>query len=87
MKTRAKFRGFLALASATNGRKRLEFVNRHFNTAINIRRCAVPGKRRAELTRANFIGQTLKVAFYRKKLKQVVDGRSKKTAGRLHVGG
>lgn len=85
MKTRAKFRGFLALASATNGRKRLEFVNRHFNTAINIRRCAVPGKRRAELTRANFIGQTLKVAFYRKKLKQVVDGRSKKTARRLHV--
>jgi hypothetical protein len=38
---RAKVRGPLALVSTTNdGTKRMEFVNRDFNAAINISRCA-----------------------------------------------
>jgi len=42
MKRRANVRGLLALVSTTNdGKKRMEFVNRDFNAAINIRRCAV----------------------------------------------
>jgi len=38
---RAKVRGLLALVSTTNGKNRMEFVNRDFNAAMNIRRCAV----------------------------------------------
>jgi len=42
MERRAKLRGLLALVSTTNdGKKRMEFANRDFNAAINIRRCAV----------------------------------------------
>jgi hypothetical protein len=42
MERRAKVRGLLALVSTTNdGKKRVDFVNRDFNAAINIRRCAV----------------------------------------------
>jgi hypothetical protein len=42
MESMSKVRGLLALVSATNdGKKRMEFVNRDFNAAINIRRCAV----------------------------------------------
>jgi len=42
-------------------------------------------KRPPELTRGNFVGQSLKVEPYEKKVEAVVDGRSKKTARRLHV--
>jgi hypothetical protein len=46
MESRAKVRGLGALVSTTtNGKKRMEFVNRDFNAAINIRRCAVLEKR------------------------------------------
>jgi len=39
MERRAKVRGLLALVSATSdGKKRMEFVNRDFNAAVNIRR-------------------------------------------------
>jgi hypothetical protein len=42
MERRAKVRGLLALVSTTNdGKKRMGFVNRDFNAAMNIRRCAV----------------------------------------------
>jgi len=42
MESRAKVRGLGALVSTTtNGKKRMEFVNRDFNAAINIRRFAV----------------------------------------------
>jgi len=76
---RAKDRGLIALVSTTNdGKKRMEFVNRDFNVAINIRRCAVMERRPPELTRANFVGEPLQVEFYGNKLKPVVDGRSKK---------
>jgi len=46
MERRAKIRGLLALVSTSpNGTKRMEFVNRDFNAAIKIRRCAVLEKR------------------------------------------
>jgi len=42
MESRAKVRGLLALVSTTSdGKKRMEFVNRDFNAAISIRRCTV----------------------------------------------
>jgi len=87
MERRAKVRGLLALVSTTSdGKKRMESVNRDFNAAINIRKCAVLEKRPPEWTRENFIGQPLKVELYEKKLEAVVGGRSQKTGRRLHLG-
>jgi len=84
METRAKVRGLLALLCTTNdGKKRTEFVNRDFNAAINIRRCAVLEKRPPELTRDNFIGQPLKVEIYETGLEAIVGGRSKRAGRRL----
>jgi len=86
MERRAKVRGLLALVSTTpNGKKRMEFVNRDFNAAINIRRCAVMEKRPPELTSENFVGQSLKVELYEKKFEPAVGGRSRRTGRRLHV--
>jgi hypothetical protein len=86
METKAKIRGLLALMNTTtNGRKRMEFVNRDFNATINIRRCAVMDKRPPEMTREIFAGQHLKVRLYEKKMEPVVGGQSKNTGRRLHV--
>jgi len=83
---RTKVRGLLALVSpTTNGKKRMQFVNRNFNAAINIRKCAVMERRPPELTREYFVGQPLKVGLYEKKLEPVVGGRSKETGRRLYV--
>jgi len=42
----AKVRGLLVLVSTTiDGKKRMEFLNRDFIAAINIRKCAVLEKR------------------------------------------
>jgi len=42
MERRAKVRALLALVSTTNdSKKRMEFVNRDFIAAINVRKCAV----------------------------------------------
>jgi len=85
MERRAKVRGLLASVSTTSdGTKRMEFVNRDFNAAINIGRCAVLETRPPALTRGNFVGQPLKVELHEKKLEAVVGGRSKKTGRRLH---
>jgi hypothetical protein len=84
MERKAKVRGLIALASTINGKKRIEFVNRDFNAAINRRRCAAMETRPPELTRENFMGQPLKVELYDTKLKSVVGGRSRKTGRRLH---
>jgi len=84
---RAKVRGLGALVSTTtNGEKRMEFVNRDFNAAINTRKCAVLETRLPESTRENFLGQPLKVELYETTLEAVVDGRSKRTRRRLHLG-
>jgi len=84
MEKRAKVRGLLALVSTINGKKRMEFVNREFNAATNIRRCAVPEERPSKMTRVNFVGQPIKVELYKKKLEAVVGSMSKKTGRRLH---
>ena len=84
MERRAKVRGLLALVSTTSdGKKRMEFVQRDFNATMNIRRGAVLEKRPPERTRKNFIGQHLKVDLYEKKLEPAVGGRSKKTGRRV----
>jgi len=71
MERRPKVRGLLALVSTTNdGKKRMEFVNRDFNAAINIRRCAVMENRPPQQTRENFKGQPLKVELYEKSWNQ-----------------
>jgi hypothetical protein len=86
MERMSKVRGLLALVSTTSdGKKRMEFVNRDFNAAINMRKCAVLEKRPPELTGENFVGQPLKVELYEKKLEAVVGGRSRKAGRRLHV--
>jgi len=86
MERRAKVRGLLALVNtASDGKKRMEFVNRDFNAAINLRKCAVLEKRPPELTRENVVRQPLKVELYAKKLEAVVGGRSKKAGRRLNV--
>jgi len=48
----------------------MELVNRDFNTAINIRKCAMLETRPPEWTRENFVGQPLEVELYEKSLKQ-----------------
>jgi hypothetical protein len=86
MKRRAKVRGLLALVSpTTNGKKHMEFVNRDFNAAINIRKCALLEKRPPQLSRENFLGQPLKVELYEKKLEAVLGGRFKKSEGHLRI--
>jgi len=83
---RAIFRGLLALVSTTpNGTKRMEFVNRDFTAALNVRKCAVLETRPPEWTRGNFFGQPLQVQLHEKKLEAAVGGRSKETGRRLHV--
>jgi hypothetical protein len=81
----AKVRGLLALVSTINGKKRMEFVNRDFNAAINIRKCAVREERPLGSTRENFVGKPLKDKLYEKKFEAVVGGRSKETGRRLHI--
>jgi len=56
MERRAKVRGLVAFVRRNSGEKGVECVNRDFNAAMYIRRCAVPGKRPEESTRANFVG-------------------------------
>jgi len=86
MERRAKVRGLFALLSATSdGKKRMEFVNRDFNAAVNITRYAVLETRPPEQTRELFVEQSLKVELCEKKWEAVVGGRSKKTGRRLHV--
>jgi hypothetical protein len=64
----------------------MEFVNRDFNAATNIRRCAVIETRPTELTRENFVEHPPKDELYEKKLGAVVvGGRSRKIGWRLHV--
>jgi len=87
MEWRAKVPGLLALVSTSGGKKRMEFMNLDFNAAINIRRSAILKTGPAELTRANFVGQPLKVEFYKEQPKPISLEQSKKARRRLHVGG
>jgi hypothetical protein len=86
MERRAKVRGLLPLVRTTNdGKKRMEFVNRDFHAAINIRKYAVLEKRPPELPKVNFFVQPSKIELFEKILEAVVGGRSKNTGWRLHV--
>jgi len=86
MERSAKVRGLLALVSTTpNGKKLMEFMNRDFNAASNIRKYALMEKRPPELTRENFIEQSLNVELYEIKLEAVVGGQWKKAGRRLHI--
>jgi len=71
----------LAIMCSTSGEKRMEFLNRDFNAAIHIRRCAVLKTRSAELTRPNFLGQSLRLEVHGEKLQPIAGERSE-TAGR-----
>jgi len=59
----------------------MEFVNRDFNAAINIRRCAVLKTGLAELTQPHFMEQPLRQEVYEEKLKPIQVGLSKKGLG------
>ena len=86
MERRAKFRGLLALVSTTSdSKKRLEFVNRELNAAINVGSCAVMEKRPPALTREDCMGQPLKVELFEKKMKPVVAWRPREAGSRLHL--
>jgi len=61
MAWRLRVRGLLASVIPTNAKKRMEFVNRNFNAAINIRRRALKETRPPKLTRPHFLGQPLQV--------------------------
>ena len=82
---RARVLATLALMSSNSGNKRMEFANKDFNAAINIIRCAVLETRPDELTRANFVGQLLRLEVYGEKLIPKASRRSKKIRRRLLV--
>ena len=68
MERRGKARGLLALVSTTvNRKKRMEFVNRVFNAAINLRRSAGMDRRLPAVTRESIVGQPLKLELYKNK--------------------
>jgi len=68
MERREEARGLLALVSTTTiGKKRMEFANRVFNAAINLRRCAGIDKRLPAVTRESIVGQPLKLELYKNK--------------------
>jgi hypothetical protein len=83
---KAQVLGILALVRSTNGIASMAFVNKAFNAAINIRRCAVLKTRPAELTRSKFVWQPLRLEVCRDKPKPIAGGRSKYAGRRLHVG-
>jgi len=56
METRAKLRGLLALVRTSGDKKCMEFVNRDFHAAINIRRCAVIERRPPRVDKREFCG-------------------------------
>jgi hypothetical protein len=66
---RARVLAILAFMSSTSDNQHMEFSSRGFNTAINIRRCAVLKKRPAELMLAIFVGQPSSLEVCQVKLK------------------
>lgn len=71
---------------STSLKKRMEFVNRDLNIAMNIRRWLVPKPSPAELTRSNCVAHAVVPVVCKQKLKPIAVGRSKKTEKRLQVG-
>ena len=82
---RALDRELLALVSSSRSNKCMEFAYQDFNAAINISRCAVQKARPAALTRANVMGQPLRVEVQKETLRPTARGWSIKAARRLRV--
>jgi hypothetical protein len=71
--------------SPIRGNKRKEFVKQDFDAVVNIRWCVLLKTRHEELTQSCFVGQPLTLEVYKKKLKPITGGQSKKTGRRLRV--
>jgi len=76
---RARRGGILAKVRSTSGKARKEFVNPHFNSAINSKRCVQLRTRPEELGQSNFVGQPLPLEVYNQTLKPNAAGQSKMT--------
>jgi hypothetical protein len=74
------------MVRSTSGSKRMQFVDRDFRTAMNIRRCMMLKKRTEELTRSNVVVQPLRLEVCLRKLKPIAVVRSQKSGRRLRVG-
>jgi len=64
MALRARVLATPTLISSTRCNNRLEFLNRDFNAAINISRCAVLKTRPAELAPSTFVRHPLNIDVY-----------------------
>jgi len=78
--------GILLLMRSSRGDKSMEFINRDFNAAIHISRCAVLNTRPEKLTRFNSVGQPLILEASKKKRKSIAGGQLKKIGKRLRAG-
>jgi hypothetical protein len=58
---RERIRGILATLNPIRCKKRMEFVNRDLNAAMNSRQCAILKKIPEERTQLNFLGQPLRL--------------------------
>jgi hypothetical protein len=76
----------LLLMRSSRGDKSMEFINRDFNAAIHISRCAVLNTRPEKLTRFNSVRQPLILEASKKKRKSIAGGQLKKIGKRLRAG-
>jgi len=83
MAQRARVRGLLSLMSSCSGEKRIEIVNVDFESAINIRRCALMKTRPSELMRSNDVGELLRAEMYKQKQKPIAGASQKSLGGAL----
>jgi len=83
---RARVRGLFVSVNSTSENERIEFVNRDFNIAIKIRRCAVLKTRPTGLWLSNFMEQPLGLEAYDEKLKQIARVQLQKAEKRLRLG-
>jgi hypothetical protein len=83
---RARVLTTIVKVSSTRGNKRIEFVNRDFNAAINIMRCTVLETRPEELRRSKLVGQPLRLVPCMNKPKSIAGSRSNRAGTRLRVG-
>jgi len=67
-------------------KKRMKFLNRDFNAAINFRRCALLKTEPEELRRYNFVRQPLPAEVYEVKMKTIAVGRLKETGSCPRMG-
>jgi hypothetical protein len=71
--------------NSASGTARNEFINRDFDAAIDIRRCAVLQTRHEDPSRSRVVQQPLRLEVCLDKLKPTAGGWSQKTRRRLRV--